>query len=174
LNVIPVRVPPDPVTHYFGEKLLFFPQGLLLDSIADNGTFHSFLVNGSSNVTASLSIKHAQSGFPSSPPLVIGYDQQLLIGAGTSFYTYVRLHRSLKLICRPRYLPDSNLPPVPPPLPYEVPLQVTSRQCPRLLGAAFPRNPTFKYPPRRACFELPYLLRAPNDAMKAGIADRFD
>ena len=122
LNVIPVGPPPDPVTHYFGEKLLFFPQGLLLDRLAEDGSVRSFLVNGSDTVSANLSVKYAQSGFPSSPPLVVGPDQQLLIGAGNQFYTYVRLHRSLKLVYRGRYLSDSNLPPVPPPLPYEVPL----------------------------------------------------
>jgi hypothetical protein len=121
LNVIPVGMPPDPVTHYFGEKLLFFPEGLMLDQIAESGNVNSFLVSGSGTVgTSTLSIVRAQSSLASSPPLVIGFDQQLLIGAGSGFYTYVRLHRSLKLICRPRYLPDENVPPVPPPLPYEV------------------------------------------------------
>ena len=124
LNVIPVGQPPEPVTHYFGKKLLFFPEGLLLDHISmTTGAVHSFLVNGAMVAAVqSLSVKYAQSSLVSSPPLVVGFDQQLLIGAGNQFYTSVRLHRSLKLIYRPRYLPDENLPPVAPPLPYEVPL----------------------------------------------------
>jgi hypothetical protein len=116
LNVIPVGLPPNPVTHYFGEKLLFFPQGLLLDQIAENGLLGSFLVTGNSHA---LTLKYSQSTLPSSPPLVIGFEQELLIGAGSQFYTQVRLHR-LKLLYQPRYLPDTNLPPVPPPLPYQV------------------------------------------------------
>jgi hypothetical protein len=121
LNVIPVGTPPNPVTHYFGEKLLFFPQGLFLDQIADNGNANSFLVNGSSSLgTSNLSVQRSQSSLASSPPLLIGFDQQLLIGAGSQFYTQVRLHRSLKLLYKSRYLPEENLPPVPPPLPYEV------------------------------------------------------
>ena len=120
-NVIPVGKPPEPVTHYFGEKLLFFPEGLLLDSIAADGSARSFLVNGAEVAAVqSLLVKYAQSSMLSSPPLVVGFDQQLLIGAGSQFYTQVRLHRSLKLIYKPRYLPDENVPPVPPPLPYEV------------------------------------------------------
>jgi hypothetical protein len=121
LNVIPVGVPPDPVTHYFGEKFLSFPEGLMLDQIAGDGSVRAFLVNGSEEAgVVGLNVVRAQSSLPSSPPLVIGFDQQLLIGAGSQFYTHVRLHRSLKLLCKPRYLPDDNLPPVPPPLPYEV------------------------------------------------------
>jgi hypothetical protein len=117
LHVLPVGMPPNPVTHYFGEKLLFFNQGLLLDQITENGSTRSFLLSGEGGA---LKIRYEASSLPSSPPLLIGADQQLMIGAGSQFYTYVRLHRSLKLIYRPRYLSDSNLPPVPPPLPYEV------------------------------------------------------
>jgi hypothetical protein len=121
INVVTMGKPPDPITHYFGEKLLFFPEGLMLDMIADSGSACSFLINGNGNVgTSGLSVQRAQSSLPSSPPLLIGFDQQLLIGAGSQFYTQVRLHRSLKLIYRPRYLPDENVPPVAPPLPYEV------------------------------------------------------
>lgn len=117
LHVIPVGLPPNPVTVYFGEKLLFFTQGLLLDQIAENGIVRSFLLSGEGKA---LTVRYNTSDLPSSPPLVIGADQSLFIGAGGQFYTYVRLHRSLKLLYRPRYLPDNNLPPVPPPLPYEV------------------------------------------------------
>jgi hypothetical protein len=122
INVIPVGVPPDPVTSYFGQKLLLFPQGLLLDAIGDNGAVSSFLLSNSGEGLTNLTVKYSPCNLPSSPPLIIGYGQELLLGAGNQLYTWVRLHRSLKLISRLRYLPDNNEPPVAPLLPYEVPL----------------------------------------------------
>jgi len=130
LNVVPVNLPPNPVTHYFGERILVFPDGLLLDCLPfdPSALLRCFLLQYSGNLNTNRVLsKRVSPALPTLPPLVVGWEQMLVLGSEKREFLYgsVYLHRSLKLHCRPRYFPDSpdnNLPPVPPPLPYEVPL----------------------------------------------------
>jgi hypothetical protein len=122
LNVIAVGAPPNPVTHYFGAKILIFNRGFVLDAfsttLAPNINNWAYDYNGDPN-QAALTASRVFSTLDTSPPLFVSAGQEFLIG-GDGFYVQVYLRRNLQLGFRPRYLLDANKEPLPPPLPYEV------------------------------------------------------
>jgi hypothetical protein len=122
LNVIAVGAPPNPVTHYFGQTILIFNRGFVLDSfsttLSPNINNWAYDYNGNAN-RAGLTATRVLSSLDTSPPLFVSAGQQFLVG-GDNFYVQIYLRRNLQLGFRPRYLLDANKEPVPPPLPYEV------------------------------------------------------
>lgn len=131
LNVIPVNAPPTPITHYFGKKILIFNEGFVLDQFYNytippyvNNWLYDY--NGDIN-QAALRATRVFSPLDTSPPLFVSRDQQFVVGQrftsiGPGFYLQVYLRRTLRLAFRPRWFLEANEEPVPPPLPYEVPI----------------------------------------------------
>jgi hypothetical protein len=122
LNVIAVGAPPNPVTHYFGKKILVFNRGFVLDqfstALPPNVNNWAYDYNGNAN-QAGLTASRVLSSLDTLPPLFISSGQTFLLG-GSGFYVEILLRRNLTLGFRPRYLLDANEEPVPPKLPYEV------------------------------------------------------
>jgi hypothetical protein len=122
LKVIPAGAPPNPVTHYFGKKILIFNRGFVLDQFSTTLPPHinnwAYDYNGDIN-QAALIASSVLSTLDTSPPLFVSSGQEFLIG-GSGLYLEIHLRRNLTLGFRPRYLLDANEEPVPPPLPYEV------------------------------------------------------
>jgi hypothetical protein len=133
LNVIPVNVPPHPVTHYFGKKILIFNQGFVLDQFFAKTSppyinNWAYDYNGDIN-QAALRASRVFSPLDTSPPLFISLGQEFLVGqrggglyggGSGGLYLQVYLRRMLRLGFRPRWLLEANEEPVPPSLPYEV------------------------------------------------------
>ena len=110
LNVIPTNRPPNPVTHYFGKKILIFNRGFVLDQFST--TLPPYVNNWNydynDNINnAALRADRVFSALDTSPPLFVPSGQQFLVGGG-NFYVEVYLRRNLTLGFRPRWLLEAN------------------------------------------------------------------
>lgn len=140
ISIIPTNAPPDPVTHYFGQDIVVFEDGLILDEATPTGTANWLMTFNGHIVGEKLSVSRIQSNAERLPSLFIPRQQKLWIGynvgskgrgyllgsdsyadTATTFtgrYIEVYLHRMLGLSYHERFLLLSNIAPVVPPLPF--------------------------------------------------------